>query len=89
MASSGRFVRNPSGYRAVLNGPELFDACDGAAAGGASTANAMAGAHGNYTHDTRAGRYRIHSRVMTPRGDYAAANSEAKHGVLRRVHIGL
>ena len=87
--ASGRFVRNAAGYREVMNGPELFGVCDGAAAGGAASANAAGGAHGSYTHDTRTGRNRIHSRVTVPRGNRAAVNSESKNGVLRRLSIGL
>ena len=87
--ASGRYVRNPSGYRAVLVGPESQEVCGGAAASGAATANAIAGAHGSYVSVYRGGAYRVHYRVTTPPGDYVARNSEAKNGVLRRLSIGL
>lgn len=89
MASSGRFVRNHAGYREVLRGPDATSVCAGAAASGAASANAMGGPHANYTTVNRGGRNRVHYWVMSAPGDYAAAGSERKNGVLRRLSISI
>ena len=58
----GGFVPNEYGYRAVLNGSEMWRECD--RKGGEVARIASLGA-GDYTHDTIYGRVRIHTRVKT------------------------
>ena len=52
--ASGRYHINPSGYRAVLNGPEALAACSRAA-------SSVSG--DGYVTDTLRGRNRVHARI--------------------------
>ena len=61
MARKG-FVPNEYGYRLVLNGGEMFWACDDK---GAEIARVASLGAGDYVHDTIKGQVRIHTRVKT------------------------
>lgn len=63
MASGNRFVHSESGYRQVMNGPEMFGVCDARGQVLAAQASGMSGS--DYAVDTRRGINRIHTRVST------------------------
>jgi len=68
------FYPKRSGYLAVLNGPEALERCE--SLGAAIESRLGSG----YTHDTRKGRVRVHTRVKTTPGGFW---KEAKTHALR------
>lgn len=88
MASADRFIPNAAGYRYLLCGPQTRAVCERVASRAADAANARAGKHGRYRHDTQVGSRRVHSRVYSER-TWPAFFSERKHEVLRRLRPSL
>lgn len=72
MARGGHFKPNPLGYRAIMNGTEVMEACE--AQGQQMAARASAGTGVTYTVDSRPGLNRIHTRVSGPPARDVAGN---------------
>lgn len=65
MARGGTFKANRSGFLLLLNGPEMYTACDGFGHMLALQAATQSMGGADYRVDTIHGRVRIHTRVST------------------------
>jgi len=71
-----------SGFKAVLNSPELCDVCTGKANEVAAKANGMFDASGYEVSPGRPGKFRCHAVVYT--GDMHSVNSNRLHNTLQK-----
>lgn len=64
MQRGGRFIPNPTGYREVMNGPQMLSHCQSVGDSLAASAARQSGTA--YVVDSIRGLNRIHTRVSTP-----------------------